>query len=102
MDEKIVLIIIGMAVVTYIPRVVPFIAFRGSSLPPFLQNMLKNVPYAILGALIVPAIFMTSGGFYFGLAGAAAAFAAAYMGWNVIFTVLASILAVMGYSSIFG
>ncbi|KZZ84544.1 MULTISPECIES: AzlD domain-containing protein [Bacillaceae] len=101
MSESMILLIAGMAVATYIPRMVPFLVFRGSALPDFLQNVLKNVPYAILGALIVPAIFMTDKGFIFGAVGAAAAFAAGYLGWNVIFVVLASILAVMGYAYFF-
>ncbi|MGD7009082.1 AzlD domain-containing protein [Metabacillus sp. 84] len=102
MNESMILLILAMGIVTYIPRVVPFLVFRGSVLPVFWQNVLKNVPYAILGALIVPAVFMTEGGFAFGAAGAAAAFAAAYLGWNVIFVVLCSILAVMGYGFFFG
>ncbi|MBS2968284.1 AzlD domain-containing protein [Metabacillus sp. KIGAM252] len=101
MNESMILLIAGMAVVTYIPRMVPFLVFRVAVLPDFLQSVLKNVPYAILGALIVPAIFMTDGGFMFGAVGAAAALAAGYFGWNVIFVVLASILAVMGYGYFF-
>ncbi|AZB42264.1 AzlD domain-containing protein [Bacillus sp. FJAT-42376] len=102
MNESIILLILAMGAVTYIPRLVPFLLFRGAALPDFLQNVLKNVPYAILGALIVPAVFMTDGGLVFGAVGALAAFAAGYLGWNVILVVLSSILACLGYGYFFG
>ena len=52
--------IIGMAAVTYVPRMVPLIAFESLKLPGFLERVLKNVPYAVLGALIFPGVRITS------------------------------------------
>ena len=46
--------IIGMAIVTYIPRMLPLVLFRGTIFPHFLEGVLKNVPFAILGAFIFP------------------------------------------------
>ncbi len=57
MNLDIVVLIVAMAAVTYIPRVVPFFAFSGK-LPPFIEGVLRNVPFAILGALIFPAVFI--------------------------------------------
>lgn len=95
----VILTIIGMAVVTYIPRVLPFVMFRGKELPPFIQGVLKNVPYATLGALIFPAIFLIrEGDFLFGAIGAAAAFLIAFLGVNVIVVVLGAIAVLSVYS----
>lgn len=58
MRSEIVWMIIGMGLVTYIPRMLPLAVFHRVKLPPFLQGVLKNVPYATLGALIVPGIFL--------------------------------------------
>jgi branched-subunit amino acid transport protein len=102
MKNEIVWMIIGMGVVTYLPRMLPFILFKGRELPPFLQGVLKNVPYATLGALIFPAIFLLQkDDIWYGLLGAAAAFLAAFLGANVIVVVLGSITVLAIYSSLF-
>lgn len=95
----IIFTIIGMAVVTYIPRMLPFVMFRGKELPSFLQGVLKNVPYATLGALIFPAIFLIQeGDIWFGVIGMAAAFLIAFLGANVIAVVLGAIAVLSLYS----
>lgn len=52
--SSIMIIIIGMMVVTYIPRVMPFYTLHGKALPKQLKRFLEYVPYAALGALIIP------------------------------------------------
>jgi branched-subunit amino acid transport protein len=101
MSKEIVIMIIGMATVTYIPRMLPFVMFRGKELPPFLQGVLKNVPYATLGALIFPAILFIQEDIWYGLIGAAAAFIVAFMGANVIVVVIGSISVLTLYSYFF-
>lgn len=100
MKAEIVWMILGMAVVTYLPRMLPFVLFKGKELPPFLQGVLKNVPYATLGALIFPGILFIQDDIWFGVLGAAAAFAAAFLGANVIVVVLGSIAVLTIYSAI--
>lgn len=95
----IIFTIIGMAVVTYIPRMLPFVMFRGRELPPFIQGILQNVPFATLGALIFPAVLLINeGNLLYGVAGAAAAFIIAFLGANVIIVVIGSIAALSIYS----
>jgi branched-subunit amino acid transport protein len=50
------LLLAGMFLVTYIPRLVPFLFARELNLPPWVQKWLKFFPYAALGALIFPGI----------------------------------------------
>lgn len=91
MLTPIIWIIIGMAIVTYIPRMIPLVVMNPEQIHPKLQGILKNVPYAILGALIFPAVFTVSDQIWFGTVGAIAAFLAAYLGASLIFVVLISI-----------
>ncbi|WP_108670122.1 AzlD domain-containing protein [Peribacillus acanthi] len=99
MDSKmILLLIILMGVVTYIPRMLPFVLFKGKELPPFVQGVLKNIPYATLGALIFPGILLFSDDIVMGVLGAIAAFAFAFLGMNVIVVVLGSIAVLSVYS----
>jgi branched-subunit amino acid transport protein len=99
MRNEMIWMIIGMGLVTYIPRMMPFVLFKGKELPPFIQGVLKNVPYATLGALIFPAIlFIQKGDIWYGVLGAAAAFIIAFLGANVIVVVLGSIAVLALYS----
>lgn len=92
MRSEMVWMIIGMGIVTFLPRMLPFVMFRGKELPPFIQGILKNVPYATLGALIFPGILFIQDDMIFGIIGAAVAFLIAFLGVNVIFVVLGTIV----------
>ncbi len=50
-----------MAVVTYLVRAVPFVAFRKKIKNQFFKSFLAYVPYAVLGAMTFPAIFTSTG-----------------------------------------
>ncbi|HYK73547.1 MAG TPA: AzlD domain-containing protein [Pseudoneobacillus sp.] len=98
MKAEIVWMIIGMGLVTYLPRMLPFVLFRGKELPSFLQGVLKNVPFATLGALIFPGILLIQEDIWYGILGAAAAFLTAFLGANVIVVVVSSIAVLTVYS----
>lgn len=101
MDKSVLFMIIGMGLVTYIPRMIPLVVLSNIKLPIFVQNVLKNVPYATLGALIVPGIFLISEDPLFGVIGAIAAILIAFMGANVIIVVMGSIGTLVLYSLLF-
>lgn len=101
MSNGVILMIIGMGIVTYIPRMLPFVLFKGKKLPAFIQGVLRNVPYATLGALIFPGILLIQEDVWYGLIGAVAAFFIAYLGANVIFVILGSIGILSLYSFFF-
>lgn len=101
MRSEIIWMIIGMGVVTYIPRMLPFVLFRGKELPQFLQGILKNVPYAILGALIFPGVLFIQDELSFGIIGVIAAFIIAFLGANIIVVILGSIAVLSIYSFLF-
>jgi len=58
---EIALLILLMAVVTYLPRLLPVIFLSRRSLPEPVVRWLSYVPVAVLAALLAPALF-TSGG----------------------------------------
>ena len=99
MNSAIMWMILGMAIVTYIPRMLPFLVFKGKELPPFFQGVLKNVPFAVLGALIFPSILLIQeGNLLFGVIGTFAAFVIAFLGANVILVVIGAISVLSVYS----
>lgn len=93
--------VFGMAAVTYLPRAIPLTLLEGRELPDAVQRVLRNIPYAVLGALIFPAILFIQDNIWFGVIGALAAFGIALAGANVMLVVLGSILALAVYSLFF-
>ncbi|SFL53465.1 AzlD domain-containing protein [Salibacterium qingdaonense] len=91
MSREIIIIIVGMALVTYIPRMLPFVFFRTEKIPPKIEGILKNVPYAALGALIFPGAVFIHDNPLFGITGIAAAFLISLTGGGLIVVVLGSI-----------
>lgn len=89
----------GMALVTYIPRMIPLTFLDGKELPPIVSGILRNIPYAVLGALIFPAVlFVQEGNILFGIIGAGVAFLIAIFGGGVMSVVLGTIGALAVYS----
>lgn len=56
--------IVLMALVTYIPRVLPLLILSRLQLPLIVGEWLGFLPVAILGALLFPALFMPEGEFF--------------------------------------
>ena len=57
-DMKIWILIVGMAIVTYVPRMIPLLIFSKINLPPWLESWLKYIPVGIFSALVFPDIFI--------------------------------------------
>lgn len=83
-----------MAIVTYLPRLIPMTLLRGRKLSPGLQNFLKCVPFAVLGALIFPEILYSTTSVSSAAVGLAVALVLSLLRLNVVLVVLGSILAV--------
>ncbi|MHA6258418.1 AzlD domain-containing protein [Sporosarcina sp. CAU 1771] len=89
----------GMAFVTYLPRMLPLTFLDGKEFPPLISAVLRNIPYAVLGALIFPAIlFVQEGNILFGVVGTVVAFLIAGFGGGVMSVVLGTIGVLAVYS----
>ncbi|MCR5828773.1 MAG: AzlD domain-containing protein [Lachnospiraceae bacterium] len=49
-----------MALSTYLVRTIPFVAFSRKIKSRFIRSLLTYVPYAVLSAMTVPAIFFST------------------------------------------
>lgn len=58
-NEMVLLTMIGMGVVTYLPRLLPAWFLRGRTLHPFIEAWLKYVPVAVLAALLLPSLLIS-------------------------------------------
>ncbi|HLR81416.1 MAG TPA: AzlD domain-containing protein [Bacillota bacterium] len=88
-------IIIGMALVTMIPRVIPAFIVEKLSFRAWVNRWLNAIPFAALGALIFPGILSVNADKpYIGLIGGLIAIALAYIGLNVVLVVIGAIATV--------
>ncbi len=91
---KIWILILGMALVTYIPRALPAAFVERFKFGPRMTRFLRLLPYTAMTALVFPAVFSVDPEHLaIGVAGAAAAILAALVKGPVILSVLAAIAA---------
>lgn len=88
---KLVIIVALMALVTYIPRLIPMLFLNSIKLPERLEGFLKYIPYAALGALIFPGILDSTGDRLSAVVGGLVSIVLAYYRLNVIFVVFGGI-----------
>ena len=56
MGDNLIPLILGMAAVTYGPRLLPFLFFSNTQIPRRVDAFLKCIPVAAIGALIIPGV----------------------------------------------
>ncbi len=92
--DKLLLIVIGMAAVTYIPRMLPLVALDTTKLPPALKTFLQFIPCAAISALLFPGILQSTGNIHSAISGSIVALILAYFGLNVIIVIFGGIAGV--------
>lgn len=94
-DLKRVLICVAlMALVTYVPRVLPVTIFRKQLKSRFIRSFLDYTPYAVLGALTFPDVFTSTGHLYSAVGGTLVAVALGYKGKSLVVVAMAAIVTV--------
>ncbi|UMZ74528.1 AzlD domain-containing protein [Natranaerofaba carboxydovora] len=106
MDHKVLLILIGMAVVTYIPRFLPLALFSRLEIPDIVIRWLNYVPVAILAALLAPGVMMEESELFISfdnpfLLAAVPTFLTAIKTKNMMLTVFTGMIFVIGIRNIF-
>lgn len=94
--NNIYMLILGMMIVTYLPRFLPLVLMNDKKIPPKLEEFLSYIPYAALGALIIPG-FITAipGHALVSFAGVIAALVLGYFNGKVVIPVLGAICTCM-------
>lgn len=76
--SKVFYAILIMAIVTYIPRVLPIAIFKKKIESKVIKSFLFYVPYAVLGAMTFPGIFYIKAGLLPAIGGTILALVLAY------------------------
>ncbi|BCJ85091.1 AzlD domain-containing protein [Effusibacillus dendaii] len=89
-------IVVGMSVVTMLPRLLPALLMDRLHFPAWVNRWLQGTPYAALGALIFPGVLSVDPKHpLLGLAGGGIAAVLAYFRLPVLLVICAAILTVM-------
>ena len=87
---SIAIYIVVMAGVTYLIRMLPFAFFRRKIKSQFFRSFLYYIPYAVLSAMTIPAIFYTTHNIWTAVAGTAIALVLAFLEMPLIVVALAA------------
>lgn len=88
--------ILVMASVTYLIRMIPFTLFRQKIRSRFFRSFLHYIPYAVLTAMTIPAIFYSTNNLPTAVAGTLVAAVLAYLRQPLIVVALAASAAALG------
>ena len=96
----ILIIIIGCALVTFVPRVLPLMILSQLELPKWLIRWLKNVPVAVMAALLAQELLLSNNQFSlmdngFKILAAIPAFIIAILTKSLLGTVMAGVITMM-------
>lgn len=89
---SIFLYIAVMALATYLVRVIPFTLFRKKIKSQFFRSFLYYIPYAVLSAMTIPAIFYSTGSLPTSIVGTVVAVVLAYFKLPLIVVAIAASL----------
>lgn len=94
--NKIMVMIIGMALVTYVPRAVPAVFIKYIRWNKRSEQFLNLIPYTAMGALVFPGILSVDGAFpQIGIVGGITALTLGLCRVNTTIVLIASVAAVM-------
>ena len=87
---SVIIYIAVMAGVTYLIRMIPFTLFRKKIKSTFFRSFLYYIPYAVLSAMTIPAIFYSTGNLTTSIIGTVVAVVLAYLKLPLIVVALAA------------
>ena len=99
--DKMALMILAMAGVTYLIRMIPFAFFKKKITSNYLKSLLYYMPYAVLSSMTFPYIFYSTGSVITAAIGTAVAIIAATCKQSLIVVALLSCASVFAFGFIF-
>ena len=91
---RVLICVFLMALVSYLPRMLPVTIFRKQIKSPFIRSFLDYTPYAVLGALTFPDVFFSTGTLYSAVGGTLVALFLGYRGKSLVVVAIAAIITV--------
>ncbi len=89
------ILVLVMALVTYIIRLIPFIFVKKKIKSKFIKSLLYYIPYAVLTAMTFPSIFFVTGSVITGIVGTVVALIASISKRSLLVVAILAIVAVL-------
>jgi len=86
--------ILVMALVTYLPRMLPLVVFRKKIRNRFVRSFLTYIPYGVLAAMVFPAVLYSTSHLFSALAGMLTALLLSYKNQGLLMVALGATAAV--------
>lgn len=107
MEIKIFPILLGMMLVTSLPRIMPLVVLSRLTIPPLVLQWLRFIPVAVLASLLAPELFLTEGSLNISLdnhilLAAIPAFGMALYTKNLFYTVFTGMACIVAISRFIG
>lgn len=93
-EGKVLAAVAVMALMSYLPRVIPIAVFRKKITNKYIQSFLLFMPYAVLAAMVVPEVFGSTAGLASAVCGAVVAFILAYKNVGLTGVAIAAVVTV--------
>lgn len=90
--DRIIICILIMALVSYLPRVVPILLMKKEIESKFIKSFLFYMPYAVLGSMTFPAIIYSTGNTTIGIIGTMSALILAFFNLGLLKTSIFTVL----------
>ena len=87
------ILIVAMAITTYLIRMLPMTLFRRKIRSRFARSFFHYIPYAVLAAMLIPAVFFSTGNLLTAIVGFAVGVILSLSGRSLLTTVILSCLA---------
>jgi len=91
MKTDVLILVLGMSLVTYIPRALPAVLMDRMKLGPKVEKFLNLIPYTAMAALIFPGVITVDANPVIGIAGGLTALLLAWRRFPLMVSVLAAI-----------
>ncbi len=101
MEYSYILLVLGMGLVTYLPRMAPLVILQNLKLPKALKRFFEFIPFAILGSLIFPGILYSTNSIESAIFGGLIAIILAYFRTHILVVVFGGIGAVYLWNCFF-
>lgn len=92
--NRCIIAVLIMALVTYLPRMLPLVIFRSELTSKRIRTFLNYIPYTVLASMTFPDIFYSTSNFISAITGSLTALILSYMEKSLVVVALASIAVV--------
>ena len=99
--KDVIILVIVMALTTYLIRVIPFVFFKKKIKSIFIKSLLYYIPYAVLTAMTFPVVFYVTGNVYSSVFGTLVAVVASIFKKSLVTVAILAIIAILAMEGVF-